>query len=64
MPAVTPLLASVAVPVTLAEPLKLPLVYVTSPVIAIVRPVVRVAALPLIEMPQVPEAPVPVSDGL
>jgi hypothetical protein len=54
--AVTPLLARVAVPVTLALPLKLPLVQLTSPVIPIVRPVVRVAALPLMLMPQVPDA--------
>jgi hypothetical protein len=40
--------ASVPVPVTAAEPLNEPLVYAKSPVIAIVRPVVRVAALPVV----------------
>lgn len=47
--AATPLLAKVAVPVTLALPLKLALVQLTSPVIPIVRPVVRVAALLAVE---------------
>jgi hypothetical protein len=47
-PAATPELASVPVPVTLADPLKLPLVYVRSPVIAMVRPVVSVAAEPVV----------------
>ena len=40
--------ASVPVPVTFAEPLKDPLVYDKSPVIATVRPVVNVAALPVV----------------
>ena len=48
VPATTPELASVPVPVTLAEPLKLPLVYVRSPVMAMVRPVVSVAAEPVV----------------
>ena len=44
-PAVTPLLASVAAAVTFCEPLKDGLVYVTSPVMAIVRPVCKVLAV-------------------
>ena len=48
VPAATPELARVPVPVTLAEPLKLPLVYVRSPVMAMVRPVVSVAAEPVV----------------
>lgn len=53
----------VAAPETFALPLKLALVQLMSPVAAIVRPVVRVAAEPEIEMPQVPLAFVPVTLG-
>lgn len=45
VPDVTPELARVAVPVTLPEPSNEPLVYVTSPVKAIVRPVANVVAV-------------------
>jgi hypothetical protein len=48
VPAVTPEFAKVATPVTFAEPLNAPDVYVTSPVKAIVRAVVNVAALPVV----------------
>ena len=41
-------MASVPAAVTLVEPLKLGLVYAKSPVMAIVRPVVKVAALPVV----------------
>jgi hypothetical protein len=45
---VTTLVPIVDVPVTLPDPLKLPLVQATSPVMAMVRPVVSVAALPVV----------------
>ncbi len=62
MPAVTPEFAKVAVPVTLAEPLKAALVQVTSPVMPMVRPVVSVAAEPVIEPAMaVPKVHVPLA---
>lgn len=67
MAVVTALLAIVVDADTAAEPLKLPVVPVTSPVNEMVRPVVKVAALPVVfwfsvgkvQFVNVPEAGVP-----